>query len=103
MPRLANDARAFVRPSPASGQLGGVARSTYDSIHLCERTDMSHGIELHDGITGAGFDVVFVETVGVGQSELLVRDMVDVLVLVVAPGTGDELQVRGSGVRSCAH
>lgn len=77
MERLANDDRAFVRPSPSSGSLGGVARKTRETMLLCE---------------AAGFDVVFVETVGVGQSEAMVAEMVDAVVLLLLPGGGDELQ-----------
>jgi len=77
MERLANHPNAFIRPSPSGGALGGVARKTRESILLCE---------------SAGFDVVFVETVGVGQSEILVRSMVDFFLLLILPGGGDELQ-----------
>jgi LAO/AO transport system kinase len=77
MGRLANHPNAFIRPSPSGGVLGGVARKTRESILLCE---------------AAGFDVVFVETVGVGQSEVLVRSMVDFFLLLILPGGGDELQ-----------
>ncbi len=74
---------AFVRPSPTSGTLGGVARRTREAMLLCE---------------AAGFDVVLVETVGVGQSEVTVAGMVDLFVLVLAPGAGDELQGIKRGV-----
>ena len=74
---------AFVRPSPTGRTLGGVARRTREAMLLCE---------------AAGFDVVLVETVGVGQSEAAVADMVDVFVLVLAPGAGDELQGIKRGV-----
>ncbi len=77
MARLAVDPAAFVRPSPSSGTLGGVARMTRETMLLCE---------------AAGFDVVIVETVGVGQSETVVADMVDVFVALMLPGAGDELQ-----------
>lgn len=77
MERLAHHPRAFVRPSPSSGSLGGVARKTRESLLLCE---------------AAGFDVVFVETVGVGQSEAMVAEMVDSVLLLLLPGGGDELQ-----------
>ena len=77
MPRLAVDPAAFVRPSPSSGALGGVARMTRETILLCE---------------AAGYDVVLVETVGVGQSETMVADMVDVFLVLALPGAGDELQ-----------
>lgn len=77
MPRLAADPQAFVRPSPSGGALGGVARRTRETLLLCE---------------AAGFDVVFVETVGVGQSEALVASMVDTVLLLLLPGAGDELQ-----------
>ena len=87
MERLANDPRAFIRPSPSSGTLGGVARRTREALLLCE---------------AAGFDVVLVETVGVGQSETVVADMVDCFVLVVAPGGGDELQGIKRGIMELA-
>ena len=71
------DPDAFIRPSPTGGTLGGVARRTREAMLLCE---------------AAGFDVVLVETVGVGQSEVAVAGMVDLFLLLVAPGGGDELQ-----------
>ena len=77
MPELAKDARAFIRPSPAGKALGGVARRTREAILLAE---------------AASFDRVIVETVGVGQSESDVADMVDLFLVLVAPGGGDELQ-----------
>jgi LAO/AO transport system kinase len=83
MERLARDERAFIRPSPAGGTLGGVARRTREAGLLCE---------------AAGFDVVVVETVGVGQSETAVADMVDLLVLLLPPGGGDELQGIKKGI-----
>jgi len=83
MHRLARDERAFIRPSPSSGTLGGVARRTRESMLLCE---------------AAGFDVVVVETVGVGQSETVVSEMVDCFVLLALPGAGDELQGIKRGV-----
>lgn len=87
MERLARDPNAFIRPSPASGTLGGVARRTREAMLLCE---------------AAGFDVVLVETVGVGQSELAVADMVDLFVLLVSPGGGDELQGIKRGIMELA-
>ena len=83
MERLARDERAFIRPSPAGGTLDGVARRTREAGLLCE---------------AAGFDVVVVETVGVGQSETAVADMVDLLVLLLPPGGGDELQGIKKGI-----
>jgi LAO/AO transport system kinase len=77
MHRLAGDARAFVRPSPTAGTLGGVAPRTADAIAVCE---------------AAGYDVVIVETVGVGQSETAVAELVDVFLVLMLPGGGDELQ-----------
>jgi LAO/AO transport system kinase len=77
MPELAKDRRAFIRPTPAGVTLGGVARHTREAILLAE---------------AAGFDRVIVETVGVGQSESDVCDMVDLFLVLVAPGGGDELQ-----------
>ncbi len=87
MARLANDPAAFVRPSPAGGSLGGVARRTRETILLCE---------------AAGFDVVIVETVGVGQSETTVSEMVDVFVVLMLAGAGDELQGIKKGVLELA-
>jgi LAO/AO transport system kinase len=83
METLSRDAGAFIRPSPAGKTLGGVARRTRESMLLCE---------------AAGFDVVIVETVGVGQSETAVADMVDMFVLLLAPAGGDELQGLKKGV-----
>ena len=77
MARLANDDRAFIRPSPSSGTLGGVAAKTREAMMLCE---------------AAGFDVVLVETDGVGQSETAVCDMTDIFLALMLPGAGDELQ-----------
>jgi LAO/AO transport system kinase len=77
MGRLAVDDNAFVRPSPASGTLGGVAAKTRETMLLCE---------------AAGFDVVLVETVGIGQSETAVADMTDFFLALMLPGAGDELQ-----------
>ena len=77
MGRLATDPRAFIRPSPSGGTLGGVARMTRETMLLCE---------------AAGFDVVLVETVGVGQSETMVAGMVDLFLALMLPGAGDELQ-----------
>ncbi|MEO1087281.1 MAG: methylmalonyl Co-A mutase-associated GTPase MeaB, partial [Acidobacteriota bacterium] len=77
MGRLSMDERAFVRPSPSGGSLGGVARKTRETLLLCE---------------AAGYGVVLVETVGVGQSEAMVADMVDAVLLLLLPGAGDELQ-----------
>jgi LAO/AO transport system kinase len=83
MPHLANDANAFIRPSPASGTLGGVAAKTRETMLLCE---------------AAGYDAVLVETVGVGQSEIAVADMTDFFLLLTLPGAGDELQGLKKGV-----
>jgi LAO/AO transport system kinase len=87
MGRLAVDANAFIRPSPSAGTLGGVARKTRESLLLCE---------------AAGYDVVIVETVGVGQSETVVADMVDVFVALMLPGAGDELQGIKKGILELA-
>jgi LAO/AO transport system kinase len=83
MERLAADPRAFIRPSPAAGTLGGVARKTRETIVLFE---------------AAGYDVVLVETVGVGQSEVVVRSLTDFFLLVLIAGAGDELQGIKRGV-----
>ncbi|HKE72615.1 MAG TPA: methylmalonyl Co-A mutase-associated GTPase MeaB [Acidimicrobiales bacterium] len=87
MERLARDPAAFVRPSPSGGSLGGVARRTREAALVCE---------------AAGFDVIVIETVGVGQSETAVADMVDCFVLVAAPGGGDELQGIKRGIMELA-
>lgn len=83
MEQLARHPQAFIRPSPSSGTLGGVHRKTRESILLCE---------------AAGYDVILVETVGVGQSEAIVRDMVDFFLLLVLTGAGDELQGMKKGI-----
>ncbi|ODR99643.1 arginine transporter [Methyloceanibacter superfactus] len=77
MGRLSTEANAYIRPSPAGSSLGGVTKTTRETIAIAE---------------AAGFDVVLVETVGVGQSETAVSNMVDVFVVVAIPGAGDELQ-----------
>ncbi len=87
METLARDPMAFIRPSPSRAELGGVARRTRETIRLCEV---------------AGFDVVLVETVGVGQSEILVADMTDLFVLLLAPAGGDELQGVKRGIMEIA-
>src|ERR1700734_516087 len=83
MANLANDANAFIRPSPASGTLGGVAAKTRETMLLCE---------------AAGYDVILVETVGVGQSEIAVADMTDFFLALMLPGAGDELQGLKKGI-----
>jgi LAO/AO transport system kinase len=83
MARLASDPHAFVRPSPASGTLGGVAAKTRETMLLCE---------------AAGYDVVMVETVGIGQSETAVADMTDFFLVLMLPGAGDELQGLKKGI-----
>ena len=83
MARLANDPNAFVRPSPTAGTLGGVAAQTRETMLLCE---------------AAGYDVVLVETVGIGQSETTVADMTDFFLVLMLPGAGDELQGLKKGV-----
>lgn len=83
MGHLARNPGAFIRPSPSGGALGGVARKTRESLLICE---------------AAGFDVIIVETVGVGQSEIAVRSMVDFFLLLQIPGAGDELQGMKRGV-----
>lgn len=83
MNRLAVHPHAFVRPSPTSGTLGGVAKKTRETMALVE---------------AAGFDVVIVETVGVGQSEVTVADMVDIFLVLLLPGGGDELQGIKKGI-----
>jgi LAO/AO transport system kinase len=83
MARLAADPAAFIRPSPASGTLGGVAARTRETLLLCE---------------AAGYDVVLVETVGIGQSETAVAGMTDVFLVLLLPGAGDEIQGLKKGV-----
>jgi LAO/AO transport system kinase len=83
MARLAVDPHAFVRPSPSSGTLGGVAAKTRETMLLCE---------------AAGYDVVLVETVGIGQSETTVADMTDFFLVLMIPGAGDELQGLKKGI-----
>ncbi len=87
MERLSRAPNAFIRPSPSQSTLGGVARRTRDAVVLCE---------------AAGFDVVLVETVGVGQSETMVADMTDLFVLLLAPAGGDELQGVKRGIMETA-
>lgn len=87
MERLARDPDAFIRPSPNQTHLGGVARRTRDAVALCE---------------AAGFDVVIIETVGVGQSETMVAEMSDLFILLLAPAGGDELQGVKRGIMESA-
>ena len=87
MDQLARDPMAFIRPSPSQTQLGGVARHTREAVTLCE---------------AAGFDVVLIETVGVGQSETVVAQMADLFVLLLAPAGGDELQGVKRGIMEMA-
>ena len=87
MPNLAADERAFIRPSPNAAGTGGVAQRTREAMLMCE---------------AAGFDVVLVETVGVGQAEIEVRDMVDVFLLLAQSGAGDELQGMKRGILEMA-
>jgi LAO/AO transport system kinase len=83
MAQLAADANAFVRPSPSSGTLGGVAAKTRETMLVCE---------------AAGYDVIMVETVGIGQSETAVADMTDFFLVLMIPGAGDELQGLKKGI-----
>nr|WP_255208043.1 MULTISPECIES: methylmalonyl Co-A mutase-associated GTPase MeaB [unclassified Myxococcus] len=87
MARLAREEAAYIRPSPSSGTLGGVARKTRETLLLCE---------------AAGFDVVLVETVGVGQSETVVADLVDFYLVLMLAGAGDELQGIKRGILEVA-
>lgn len=80
---LSNNANAFIRPSPSAGALGGVAQATREALILCE---------------AAGFDLIFIETVGVGQSEIAVHSMVDFFLLLMLAGAGDELQGIKRGI-----
>lgn len=83
MESLSREANAYIRPSPSSGTLGGVHRKTRESILLCE---------------AAGFDVILVETIGVGQSEVVVRTMVDMFLMLTITGAGDDLQGMKKGI-----
>src|SRR5580704_17854031 len=83
MARLATDDKAFIRPSPAAGTLGGVAAKTRETMLACE---------------AAGFDAILVETVGIGQSETAVADMTDFFLALMLPGAGDELQGLKKGL-----
>lgn len=87
MDRLARAPAAFIRPSPSQTHLGGVARRSREAVALCE---------------GAGFDVVLIETVGVGQSETVVAQMADIFLLLLAPAGGDELQGVKRGIMEIA-
>jgi LAO/AO transport system kinase len=88
MHQLSSDKNAFIRPSPNSGTLGGVANKTRESIILCE---------------AAGFDIILIETVGVGQSETTVNNLVDFFLLLMLAGAGDELQGIKRGIMELAH
>jgi LAO/AO transport system kinase len=87
MEQLSRNQRAFIRPSPTAGKLGGVHRKTREAMLICE---------------AAGFDVILIETVGVGQSEVIIRDMVDFFMLLVLTGAGDELQGMKKGIMELA-
>lgn len=87
MEQLSRDPRAFIRPSPSQAQMGGVARRTREAVALCE---------------AAGFDVVLIETVGVGQSETVVAELCDIFLLLLAPAGGDELQGVKRGIMEMA-
>ena len=87
MEELAKDPNAFIRPSPSSGFLGGIANTTFESLLICE---------------AAGFDYILIETVGVGQSETLVSDITDVFLFLKVIGTGDELQGIKRGIMEMA-
>ncbi|BCB04660.1 methylmalonyl Co-A mutase-associated GTPase MeaB [Bacillus sp. KH172YL63] len=87
MEQLSKNPQAFVRPSPTAGTLGGVHRKTNETLLLCE---------------AAGYDLIIIETVGVGQSEVMVRQMVDFFMLLVITGAGDELQGMKKGIMELA-
>ena len=87
MEKLAKDRHAFIRPSPTASALGGIARGTHEAILLCE---------------AAGFDRIIIETVGVGQSEIAVRQCSDAFILLMLPGGGDELQGIKRGIMEMA-
>ncbi len=88
MSELSQNTHAFIRPTPSAGHLGGVARKTRESALLCE---------------AAGFDTIIIETVGVGQSETMVAQMVDFFLLLLQPGAGDDLQGIKRGIMEVAH
>ena len=87
MERLSRDPLAFIRPSPSQAQMGGVARRTREAVALCE---------------AAGFDIILIETVGVGQSETVVAQLCDLFILLLAPAGGDELQGVKRGIMEMA-
>ncbi len=87
METLSRDSNAYIRPSPSRAELGGVARRTREAVRLCE---------------AAGFDIILIETVGVGQSETLVAEMSDLFILLLAPAGGDELQGVKRGIMEIA-
>ena len=87
MEELSKDSKVFIRPSPSKGELGGVGEQSYESILLCEK---------------AGFDVILIETVGVGQSETHVKHIVDFFLLLILAGAGDELQGIKRGIMELA-
>ena len=87
MERLAREPNAFIRPSPSRTHLGGVARRSREAVTICE---------------SAGFDIIFIETVGVGQSETIVSEISDVFLLLIAPAGGDELQGVKRGIMEIA-
>ncbi|MGO4913890.1 methylmalonyl Co-A mutase-associated GTPase MeaB [Pseudogemmobacter sp. W21_MBD1_M6] len=87
MERLSRDPNAYIRPSPSQTHLGGVARRSREAVALCE---------------AAGFDIVLIETVGVGQSETMVAEMADLFILLLAPAGGDELQGVKRGIMEIA-
>tara|TARA_B110000977_G_scaffold105070_1_gene137104 strand:- start:4374 stop:5390 length:1017 start_codon:yes stop_codon:yes gene_type:complete len=87
MEELSKESNVFIRPSPSKGELGGVAEQSYESILLCEK---------------AGFDVIIIETVGVGQSETHVKHVVDFFLLLILAGAGDELQGIKRGIMELA-
>jgi LAO/AO transport system kinase len=87
MTHLSNHPNAFVRPSPTRGTLGGVAQHTNDIVLLCE---------------AGGYDIILVESVGLGQSEIIIDDTVDMVVLLVPPAGGDELQGHKKGIMEIA-
>lgn len=87
MEELSGEENAFIRPSPSGGSLGGVARKTRETMIACE---------------AAGFDIILIETVGVGQSETTVRSMVDIFMLLLITGAGDDLQGIKRGIMELA-
>lgn len=105
MSHLSDSADVFIRSSPSCGQLGGVSRGTFLAISLCE-SERNEAVEADDiifiFILEAGYDVIFIESVGVGQSETQLADLADIFVLCSSPMAGDDLQAMKRGINERA-